>query len=420
VFRGFAMKGVSDRRYMRAALRVARLGMGRTHPNPRVGALAVREGRVLGVGAHLAYGGAHAEAALIERLGAAGLRGATLYVTLEPCDHQGKTPPCTEAILRARPARVVVAMEDPHPLVRGRGLARLRRGGIAVESGICRAAALRLNAPFLWAQTRGRAFLTLKVACGLDGRLAAADGSSRWISSPRSRSEVHRWRAESDAILIGMGTLERDRPRLTARPPADPLHRLRSRLQAPPWPPAPVRVVVDSESRAGEREDLLEHLGTTEGGRWIIACGKGASTAARKRLAKRGVRCWVLPREDGSSRVSLAALAERCASEGLLDVMVEGGGALATALIRDRLIDRLRIFVAPRLLGGDRGWLVDPGWGSMVDGWQLEPERIRRFASDVLVEALSPDARGWIEDAGGGTGTSGSRQEESAGVHGDH
>ena len=408
------MTGAEDR-YMRLALRLARLGAGRTHPNPRVGAVAVRDGRVVGLGAHLACGGEHAEAGLIRRAAPGVLRGATLYVTLEPCCHVGRTPPCAPAIAAAGIRRVVAAMRDPHPLVNGGGFDQLQAAGVDVSSGLLERRAARLNAPFLWMLLRGRAFVTLKVAASLDGRLAAADGTSQWICGPRARALVHGWRAGCDAVLVGRGTLEADRPRLTARPPRDRLARWRRAVSqraaggqrpgaaVPGWPHQPVRIVLDSRAAIGLREDLLEHLTSTPGGPWVIACDERAPRAARQRLELAGVRCWSFPVRNGARGVDLRALTARLAAEGLPDLLVEGGPTVATSFTREDLVDCYRAFLAPLLLGGPRAWLGDAGFCTLDEAPRLAMERARRIGRDALVEALSPSASrllawGWMAE----------------------
>ncbi len=405
----------ADHRYMRLALRLARLGAGWTHPNPRVGAVAVRDGRVVGLGAHLACGSDHAEAVLLGSADRAALRGATLYVTLEPCCHAGRTPPCAPAIAAAGIRRVVAAMRDPHPLVSGGGFDQLLRAGIDVSSGLLERRAARLNAPFLWMLMRGRAFVTLKVGASLDGRIAAYDGTSRWISGPRARALVHGWRADCDALLIGRGTLEADRPSLTARPPRDRLTRLRRAVSGgipggaragvglQTWPHQPVRVVLDSRAAIGRRDDLLDHLASTPGGPWVIACDERAPRQACQRLERAGVRCWSFPVRNGARGVDLWALTARLANEGLPDLLVEGGSTVATSFVREDLVDSYRAYLAPLILGGPRVWLGDAGFHTLDEAPRLTTERVRRVGADALVEALSPSAArllagGWREE----------------------
>ncbi len=386
---------------MGLALRLARLGAGWTHPNPRVGAVAVRAGRVVATGAHLACGAEHAEAGLVRRTPPRELRGATLYVTLEPCSHHGKTPPCAPVVGAAGFERVVVAMADPHPLVDGRGLRHLAATGVTVEVGCEEAEAARLNAPFLWMLLRGRAFVTLKVAASLDGRVAAADGTSQWISGEASRRLVHQWRAQCDAILVGRGTMEADLPRLTARPARDPLAGLRRRAAGwlPPsapgghrWPHQPLRIVLDSDAVIARRPALLDHMVSAPGGRWVIACDERAPHSSRRRLERAGIGCWVFPTRGGARGVNLRALATGLAEEGRPDLFVEGGPTLSTELVKDDLVDRYRVCTSPVLLGGHRNWLGGIGFRTLDEGPRLVPESLRRCGPDVLITALSGSA----------------------------
>lgn len=385
-----AGSGSGEARWMRLALALASLGRGRTHPNPRVGAVAVRDAHVLGMGAHLEFGGPHAEAALLASVAPGALRGATVYLNLEPCAHHGKTPPCAPSLARAGVGRVVASIEDPDPRVQGRGFAGLREAGIGVEIGLLARAARRLNAPFLGWRARCRSWVLLKLATTLDGRIAAADGSSRWISSPAAREHVHRWRAGADAVLVGRGTWVADLPRLTARPSRDHLARLRARAgDARSWPPQPARVVLDSRCRTAESDALLKHVSGSPGGPWIFACGRHAPEANRKRLEALGARCWVLPESGAGAGVDLAALMTRLGEEGRLEVFVEGGAGIATGLLRAGLVDELRLIVAPSLLGGERVWLHDLGVGSIDGKLGWGRLRARRLGPDQLLTGLS-------------------------------
>ena len=383
-----------DRARMRLALRLAGLGCGWTHPNPRVGAVAERDGQIVGLGAHLRFGGPHAEAALLAEARPADTRGATLFVNLEPCGHHGKTPPCTDAILRAGIERVVVAMEDPGPQVHGRGFEILSRAGVQVERGVGLKRALMLNAPYLWLHLRRRAFVTLKMAVSLDGRVAAADGSSRWITDRAARERVQQLRAACDAVLIGRGTLESDRPRLNARPRRDPLSDVRGRVPgaATGWPHQPARVVVDSRCSVARSEELLQRMSGADGGPWIVACGERAARSRIERCEEAGIRCWILGVGGGGAGVDLEALLQRLAREGLLDVMTEGGPTLASELVRAGLVDRLLLFQAPLLLGGKGIWLDDLGVESLSESVSLGRLTATRVGRDLLVETWMPEA----------------------------
>ncbi len=355
-----------DVRHMRRALALAARGRGCTRPNPMVGAVVVRGGRVVGEGWHRAAGTDHAE---IEALRAAGARarGATLYVTLEPCAHWGRTPPCVDAITAAGIARCVVALRDPHAIVDGRGLRMLRRAGVAVEVGLLGAQSRALLRGYVLAHTTGRPHVTWKVAATLDGRIADARGNARWISGPESRVRAHRMRARADAIVVGATTARRDDPRLTARG-------VRAALQ-------PLRVVCDTRASLPL---ALRLFGRALAGGTVVACGPRASRARRRALEARGVRVWELPLAGG--HVSPRALAKRLAEEGCHEVLLEGGAALGTAWMKHGRVDEVALFVAPRVLGAEGldwcGALGRRGLADAVAGRLVAHERV---GDDVLI-----------------------------------
>jgi diaminohydroxyphosphoribosylaminopyrimidine deaminase/5-amino-6-(5-phosphoribosylamino)uracil reductase len=326
----------ADRTHMRRALRLAERGRGRTAPNPIVGAVVVRAGRVVGEGWHRALGGPHAEVEALARAGRRA-RGATLYVTLEPCAHHGRTPPCTEAILAAGINRCVVAVRDPHEIVNGRGLRRLRSGGLRVEVGLCAAEARTALGGYLLALGEARPRVTWKVAASLDGRIADARGRSRWITSAEARRLGHTLRAAADAIVIGSGTARADDPRLTAR-----LGRAT---------PQPLRVVCDT--RLALRSNLRLFSPPLARGT-VVACSPRASAARARRLEERGVTVWRLP--ANREGVSPRALARRLAEAGRHEVLLEGGATLGRAWMRAGLVDRLALFAAPLVLGDGLPW----------------------------------------------------------------
>jgi diaminohydroxyphosphoribosylaminopyrimidine deaminase / 5-amino-6-(5-phosphoribosylamino)uracil reductase len=320
-----------ERTFMRRALALAERGRGRTHPNPVVGAVVVRSGRIVGEGWHRGCGLPHAEPVALERAGPRA-RGATLYVTLEPCAHTGRTPPCTDAVIRSGIRRCVVAVRDPHRIVNGRGLVALRRAGIDVEVGLCADHARRVLGGYWYAHARGRPRVTWKVAATLDGRIADRAGRSRWITGREARARVHRMRAGTDAIVIGQRSARLDDPRLTARDG-------RAVRQ-------PLRVVCDTRLTLPLTLRLFRPplaAGT------IVACGRDAPAEREAALERRGVRVWRLPRARGG--VSPAALARRLARGGCQEVLLEGGATLGTAWLRSGLVDRIALFTAPRLLG---------------------------------------------------------------------
>ncbi len=354
---------------MRRALELARRGGVRTRPNPNVGAVVVRGGRVVGEGWHRALGEDHAEAVALRAAGARA-RGATLYVTLEPCAHVGRTPPCVDAILAARVGRCVVATRDPHAIVNGRGLRRLRAGGVRVTLGVLEREARELLGAYAFRHRHGRPRVTWKVAATLDGRIADPAGRSRWITNTASRAHVHRLRAAADAIVVGAGTAAADDPRLTARG--------RGVVRQP------LRIVVDS---ALALPPTLRLFGPALARGTIVACGPRASRARESRLLARGVRVWRLPAPRGA--VSAAALLARLAAHGCHDVMLECGPGLGTPWLRRGLVDRVAVFVAPRVLGADSlAWLGRwPGRSlARARGGRLLEQR--RFGDDayLLVE----------------------------------
>ncbi len=357
-----------DSSYMREALRLAARARGRTAPNPLVGALVVRGGRVLARGFHASPGQPHAEALALRRAGDSA-RGATLYVTLEPCAHHGRTPPCVDAVLRARPARVVVGMRDPDPRTAGRSLARLRRSGLPVVCGVEESSCLALNRGFVSRVTRRRPYTTLKLAASLDGRIATRSGESRWISGAAARARVHRMRAEVDAICVGSGTARADDPELTARRDGRVIHR-------------PRRILVDSELVTPPGARLFadpEHP--------ALVLGAADAPAARRRaLERRGARI-VAVRRSRRGKLDLARAWEMLADLGVNDLLVEGGGGLGAALLRAGLVDRLALFIAPILLGGDARPVLGPlALARLADAPRAHARRVRRLGEDLWLE----------------------------------
>lgn len=364
---GGAGRRRSDADWMRQALRLATRARGRAAPNPLVGAVVVRGGRRIASGYHRRAGAPHAEALALARAGGAA-RGATLYVTLEPCNHVGRQPPCVDAVLRARPGRVVVGMRDPDPRTAGRGIARLRRAGIPVTLGVEVEACRALNEGFLSRVERGRPFTTLKLAASLDGRIATRSGESRWITGPEARAFVHRLRNGVDAIAVGSGTALTDDPALTVRRGGAVLHR-------------PRRIVVDSRLRTPPGARLLD--GDDPGRAWLLTTA-AAPAARRKRLERAGARLVDVRARQG--RVDLRAAWRRLAKLGVNDLLVEGGGGLAAALLRDRLVDRLLLLLAPTLIGGDGRPLVGPlGVQRLGEAPALPEPRVRRLGRDLLL-----------------------------------
>jgi len=343
-----------DRFWMEEALALARRRLGATWPNPTVGAVVVNGGRIVGRGFHRQAGAPHAEVMALQQAGEQA-RGATLYVTLEPCSHQGRTPPCTDAVIAAGVERVVAALPDPHPRVRGRGLKRLLEAGVTVSVGTGAAEAFALNEPFFCLATRGRPWVTFKCALSLDGKIAPASGDARWITGPAARRRVHRLRRRLPAVMVGVGTVLADDPALTARDDHDR-----------PVGPQPLRIVVDTDARTPPTARLLSQPGTT-----LIVCGAGAPADRLRALEAAGAQVAVVPRGP-DQRISLPALMEHLAQRQVVGVLLEGGGTLAGAMVAAGLVDEVIFHVAPLLIGGDApGPLRGPGAWRMEDAWRL-------------------------------------------------
>lgn len=357
--------GRDDVDWMRLALAEAEKGRGAVEPNPMVGAVVVREGRAVGMGHHERFGGPHAEVFALAGAGEAA-RGSTLYVTLEPCCHHGKTPPCTDAILAAGVARVVAAVKDPFPRVAGGGLAALEAAGVRVDVG-CEADAVReLNAPYWKRLTTGRPHVIAKWAMTLDGKTAAASGDSRWISSDESRRRVHELRGRMDAIIVGIGTAEADDPQLTVRPPG---------------PRLPVRVVLDSSARLAPESVLVRTAAEVP---VLVAVTGQAPLDRRDRLASHGCEVLVLP---GWGPVPIAILLDVLGRRSMTNVLVEGGGRVLGSFLDEGHVDAVEVFVAPILEGGDHARTAVRGAGRalMKEAERLEGVTIDRVADDVHI-----------------------------------
>jgi diaminohydroxyphosphoribosylaminopyrimidine deaminase/5-amino-6-(5-phosphoribosylamino)uracil reductase len=357
--------------YMERALALARRAEGRTRPNPAVGAVVVAAGRVVGEGFHPAAGEPHAEIFALRQAGDLAW-GADLYVTLEPCSHHGRTGPCAEAVIAAGVSRVWVGVEDPNPRVSGRGIARLRAAGIEVVVGVCEADCRRLIAPFARHVTSGLPHVTLKTAVTLDGKTATASGDSQWISGAASRLHVHRLRDRVDAILVGSGTVLRDDPRLTTRLAEGGRN--------------PLRVVVDGQLRIGERARVLD----TAEAATLVATTSRAPVDKLERLRRRGAEVTVLDGLDG--RVDLPGLLRLLGDRGVQSLLLEGGGGLNGVFLRQGLIDRMLVFVAPKVVGGNDGYGIFSGHGvsRLAEAPTLVDVRCTRFEDDMLIEGEVP------------------------------
>jgi len=363
-----------DAPHLRRALELAEGGRGRVSPNPLVGAVLVRDDQVIGEGFHAALGEFHAERAAIEDARSRGSdpAGSTLYVTLEPCAHTGRQPPCAGAILEVGIARVVYASEDPTEKASGRGPGMLRDGGVAVElaNGPEAASARRLNQPFRKRARTGRPLVTYKAAMSLDGRVASPTGDSRWISSTESRELVHRWRAECDAVAVGIGTALADDPLLTAR------------LDEPFRQPA--RVVFDSHARLPVDSALVSSIDEAP---LIVICAPEAASAQRDSLERAGAEVIVAP--GRTPRAQLEAALDELGRRGIQDLLVEGGPTLAGALFDAGEIDQLRLFIAPVLVGAAqaRALLEGEGVARIAEGTRPLETSFDEVGEDILVRA---------------------------------
>ncbi len=359
---------------MRMACDLARRGWGRTSPNPMVGAVLVKGGRVVATGWHRRCGGPHAEVEALRRAGTAA-RGAVLYVTLEPCGHHGRTPPCVEALVAAGVAEVVVGMPDPNPLMRGRSLRRLRRAGITVRVGVLRRDLERLNEAYITFMTRGRPFILAKIGQTLDGRIALRDGRSRWITSAPARRRGRSLRDGCDAILVGVGTVIADDPALLPS-------RRGKRLK---------KIILDPRLRTPSDARLFEGTPTED---IVLAAGPEAPAARREALRRRGVDVIICPR--GAEGLDLHRLMEELGRRRVVSVLVEGGGRALGGLLQARLVDKMAVFLAPRIIGDAEA--VSSAVGRRCEGMEdildLKDVRIERVGPDILVEGYPRYPRG--------------------------
>lgn len=361
-----------DAAYMARALQLAERGLYTTHPNPRVGCVLVKEGEIVGEGWHAVAGGPHAEVVALDAAGESA-KGATAYVTLEPCCHHGKTPPCSEALIAAGVSRVVVAMEDPNPLVAGKGIAQLREAGIDAASGLLAAQAEALNPGFAQRMRKGRPFIRSKLAMSLDGRTAMASGESQWITGPGAREDVHRLRARSDAIMSGIGTVLADDPSLTVR------------IEGEEGVKQPLRIVLDPHLSTPEDARFLQQPGESL---IVTAC---AEEELQERLRQAGAEVVCLP--NGNDAVDLVALMGLLAEREINEVLLETGATLSGAILRAGIIDELIVYMAPKLMGDNaRGLFHTPGLEQLADAVDLEIEDVRAVGKDWRITARVVEA----------------------------
>ncbi len=353
---------------MRLALHLARKGEGKVSPNPLVGSVVVKDGEIVGRGYHRAYGMDHAEVVALRDAGGQA-RGATIYVNLEPCNHTGHTPPCTRAILKAGIHRVVIGMRDPNPDVQGGGVETLRANGVDVEEGILEERCRRLNEAFIHFVTHKVPFVVMKIAATLDGKIATRTGSSRWITGEKSLKYVHYLRGAMDAVMVGIGTVLKDNPLLTCRSPRPP-HQ-------------PLRIVVDTTLRIPENAKLVTSTGTAP---LLIATGPEVDKEKRDRLKSQGVE--ILPVRLYNKKVDLRHLITILGERKITSILMEGGSKLNTSALRQGIAQKVMVFYAPKVLGGQesRSMFFEPSPASLDEAIPVTPWEIRKVGKDFLFQ----------------------------------
>ncbi len=354
----------ADLKFMRRALFLAQNRAKYASPNPRVGAVLVKKNRIVGEGATQPYGGPHAERVA---LGKAGTRakGATLYVTLEPCSHSGKTPPCVGAIIQSGVRQVVVAMKDPYPLVNGRGFRKLKGAGLQVRTGLLEKEAIELNRDFLFSVIHQRPRILLKAAISLDGKIATVSGKAKWITGEKARRKTHELRSQVDAILVGSGTALKDNPSLTVRLPG--YHRNDG------WP---LKVILDSRLRLSPGAQVFQGRAKT-----ILFTSRSASKADESALLKRGADVFRVP--SVGKMLSLKAVLRILHSLQVRSLLVEGGGEVFASFLKEKLVDEVALFVSPKIFGGKA-----PSW---VGGKGIENPNIAPYLKDIEIQKVGVD-----------------------------
>ncbi len=348
-------------------MRLAKKGMGRVSPNPLVGSIIVKNDKIIGEGYHKCFGKEHAEIVALRDAGE-NAQGATLYVNLEPCCHYGKTPPCTDAIIKAGIKRVVIGMVDPNPLVNQQSIKILRENGIEVKAGVEKEACEQLNRVFIkYIKTR-LPFVTLKIAQTIDGRIATNTGHARWITSEAARKEGHRLRSQNDVIIVGIGTVLADDPRLNVRLVKGT---------------SPVRIVLDSSLKIPLKSQLL----TDESAHQTIVATTSKNLEKIENIKKTGAQVWQLGK-DKNGRVPLPELLKKIGRDNKREVMVEGGAKIFTSFIKENLADRIVFFIAPKILGSGKEAIGDLGIISVDDCFQLKNIKTKKVGEDLLIEAM--------------------------------
>jgi len=360
----------ADHDFMQRAMQRAELGLFTATPNPRVGCVVVLDHAIVGEGWHRRAGETHAEVLALAQAGERA-HGGTAYVTLEPCNHHGRTPPCVDALIDARVGRVIAAMEDPNPSVNGAGLERLRAAGIDVRCGLLQQEARDLNIGFVSRMARGRPWVRLKVATSLDGRTALPDGRSQWITGEDARADGHAWRARACAILTGIGTVRDDNPQLTVR------HVQTSRQ--------PLRVLVDSRFEVNPAARILE------GGSTLVACAVDEANRVAKTAALEELGCEVITLADANGKVDLAALLLELARRGINELHVEAGYRLNGSLLREDCVDELLVYMAPTLLGNSMGLADLAPPEALEKRLVLHWQSVERVGDDLRLLARLPE-----------------------------
>jgi len=364
-----------DKHYMQMALDLAVKGEGFTSPNPMVGAVVVKDGKVVGSGFHEAVGGPHAEVNAIDAAGKKAA-GATLYVTLEPCNHTGRTPPCTEKILSAGISRVVVAMPDPNQHVAGGGSKYLKQHGLEVATGVCEQQACQQNEAFIKYITSGQPFVIAKCAATLDGRIATRTGDSKWVTGEAARRYVHRIRHAADAIMVGINTVDKDNPSLTTR-----LDGRRGQ--------DPIRIILDTHLSISTHARVLQQDSDAE---TILVAGQGVKQSKKTGLEKAGARVIEAPLKN--RRIDLAVLMQQLGAMEISSLLVEGGSQVLASAFQAGIVDKVQFFYAPKVLGGDDGIPIcsGPGPELMNQSVPIKDINVQRFDDDILIE-------GYVEKA---------------------
>lgn len=355
---------MTDQEYMQLALQIASAVEGRTWPNPMVGAVVVNEGRIVGMGAHLKAGDPHAEVHALKMAGDMA-KGGTLYVTLEPCSHFGRTPPCADRVIEAGISQVVIAMLDPNPLVAGSGVKRIRQAGINVKVGLLETEARKMNEVWLTNMLQHRPFVWMKAAMTLDGKIAASGGDSKWITGEEARHSVHKIRNQANAILIGIGSVLADNPHLTTRLPEGGRN--------------PLRVILDSQLRIPETVHVLSTEAPT-----LIFCGEQADSEKIGRLRAKGADVVQFTLDDG--RIPLKRLLAELQERGVALLMVEGGGEVHGSFLQAGLVDKITIYVAPKLIGGTGPTpVMGSGFLKMDDAVELSNLIVEQIGNDLSI-----------------------------------